>query len=106
MRRSVLPKAPIACAGSVNSSRETLPLSLIEVASLSDAQRSQLATYGGRWADIRASTGARDRAAAEEGVVMAYAAAALAPPSEIRWVNGPLELARDWTDAGDAPGKN
>ena len=37
---------------------------------------------------------------------MAYAAAGLAPPKEIRWVNGPLDLARDWTHAGDAPGKN
>ena len=49
-------KAPTGFAASASSSRRTRCLSLIEVARLSDAQKAALATYGERWAGLRAAT--------------------------------------------------
>ena len=71
-------------------------MSLIEVARLSDDQRDKLGTYAERWSRLRGSTAPCDRGSAEAGVVKAYAATGLAPPREIVWASGPLELANLW----------
>jgi hypothetical protein len=81
-------------------------LSLIEVPRLSEPQAERLAEYGERWARLRSSTAACDRAAAEEGVVEAYSAAGLAPPREIVWTGGPLELAQLWARDRNTAGEN
>ena len=81
-------------------------MSLIELARLSDAQQAELAAYGERWAALRGSTALGDRAAAEAGVVKAYAAAGLAPPSEIVWAGGPVELANSWARSRSSAGDN
>lgn len=71
-------------------------MSLIEVARLTDPQVRRLAEYAQRWSRLRGSTETCDRAAAEAGVVKAYAAAGLAPPREFVWAGGPVELAHLW----------
>jgi hypothetical protein len=81
-------------------------LSLIEVARLSEAQQAKLANYGERWMRLRSSMAPCDREAAEAGVVQAYAAAGLAPPRDIVWSNGPVEIARSWAQARDTAGDN
>ena len=81
-------------------------MSLIELARLSDAQQAELTAYGERWAALRGSTALCDRAAAEAGVVNAYAAAGLAPPSEIVWAGGPIELANSWARVRSSAGDN
>ena len=81
-------------------------MSLIEIARLSQAQQSQLAVYGERWAQLRASTAACDRKAGEDGVAKAYAAAGLPPPREIVWAGGPVEVASLWAGARNVAGDN
>jgi hypothetical protein len=81
-------------------------LSLIEVARLTDAHRAELDTYGQRWAQIRNGTSPGDRAAAEAGVVQAYAAASLPPPREIIWSSGPREMATSWVRLRQTAGEN
>jgi hypothetical protein len=81
-------------------------LSLIEIARLSEAQQGELAAYGERWAGLRGSTALCDRAAAEAGVIKAYAAAGLAPPGEIVWAGGPVELASSWARSRGSAGDN
>jgi len=81
-------------------------LSLIEIARLSDAQQTELAVYGERWAAVRGSTSPGDAAAAEAGVVKAYAAAGLPPPREIVWAGGPVEIASAWARSRSAAGDN
>ena len=81
-------------------------MSLIEIARLSDAQQGELAAYGKRWASRRGSTTLCDRAAAEAGVIKAYAAAGLAPPGEIVWAGGPVELASSWARSRGSAGDN
>lgn len=79
-------------------------MSLIELARLSDTQQAQLGTYAERWAQLRSSTAACDREAAEAGVVKAYAAAGLPPPRDVVWTAGPLELANAWAQGRNAAG--
>jgi len=81
-------------------------LSLIEVARLTDAQRAELGTYGRRWSQLRSSSAACDRAAAEDGVVRAYKAADLPAPRDIVWSAGPWEMANAWARARDSAGDN
>jgi hypothetical protein len=81
-------------------------LSLIEIARLSEAQTAQLVVYGERWAELRAATTPCDREAAQAGVVKAYAAAGLAPPRDIVWAGGPVEIATDWTRSRNTAGDN
>ncbi|MEU9699254.1 hypothetical protein AB0E14_00005, partial [Streptomyces sp. NPDC047981] len=56
-----------------------------------------------KWRAVAAATGAADRAAAEAGVRLAYAAAGLAAPERIVWAASPraaVALVRGLTDAG------
>src|SRR5262245_50169840 len=96
MHRSTWAKAPTGCGGSASSSPRTRCLSLIEIARLSDPQRQKLGEYGQRWSEFRSATGPCHRAAAEAGVERAYVAAGLAPPRDIVWGGGPLQIANDW----------
>lgn len=57
--------------------------------------QERLAIYR-RWSSLADSTARADRAAAEEGVKLAYQAAGLTPPRSIVWCNGPLDAARTW----------
>jgi hypothetical protein len=61
---------------------------------LTAEQRSALARYRSRWSAIRRSTEPSDRAAAEEGVRLAYRGAGLAPPLRFVWCDSPVALAR------------
>jgi hypothetical protein len=58
-----------------------------------------------RWKGNRLSTAPADRAAAEDGVRMAYREAGLAPPS-IVWHDGPVSLATSWASASCRAGTN
>jgi hypothetical protein len=49
--------------------------------------------YLDRWALAHLSCERADRATAEEGVELAYAAAGLRPPQRVVWCSGPLEIA-------------
>ncbi|MFF5932705.1 DUF6745 domain-containing protein [Streptomyces sp. NPDC012508] len=56
-----------------------------------------------RWRAVVAATGAADRAAAEEGVRLAYRSAGLAGPERIVWADSPraaVTLVRELADAG------
>jgi hypothetical protein len=50
--------------------------------------------YRARWAAIRRSTEPADRAAAEEGVRLAYRAAGFDPPARLVWCDSPVALSR------------
>lgn len=58
-----------------------------------------------RWQSNRLSTAPADRAAAEEGVRLAYREAGLAPPC-IVWRDGPVSLATSWASASGGIGAN
>jgi uncharacterized protein DUF6745 len=82
-------------------------LSLIEIARLTDPQRTALDAYGRRWAQVRLSTSTTgDRAAAEAGVAKAYAAAGLPPPHEVVWTASPRQLANSWVRLRHTAGEN
>ena len=55
---------------------------------------------------MRSSTARCDRAKAEAGVAEAYSAAGLAPPRDIVWAAGPMEIATLWARAHDTAGDN
>lgn len=59
-------------------------------------------------ADALLSCRPANRGVAEQGIRLAYAAAALPPPERIIWCDGPLAIARRLTDfpAADSPGAN
>lgn len=79
-------------AASANSNRET-PASLpTEYDTLTPEQAAALGHYRARWAAIRRSTEPADRNAAEQGVRHAYHAAALKPPVQCVWCEGPAAL--------------
>jgi hypothetical protein len=61
----------------------------MEVKSLTPEQEAMLPVYRDKWIEIGLQTGPVDKAAAEEGVRMAYAAANQALPKEIMWVKSP-----------------
>ena len=67
-------------------------MSPIRTANLLPWQREQLASYRERWS-ARTAQRKSDRAAAEEGLRLAYHEAGLAPPDEIVWCLGPLDVA-------------
>jgi hypothetical protein len=67
--------------------------------SLDLAQTEKLAQHRKRWAEVRLSTAPCDRAAAEEGVALAYRAVGLPPPQRMVWCGGPVEIARLWAQA-------
>lgn len=71
--------------------RASLPT---EYMALSPEQTAALSRYRERWAGIRRSTAPAERAAAEEGVRLAYRAAALAPPARLVWCESPVALSR------------
>ena len=52
--------------------------------------------YRDRWAAARLAKAPIDRAAAEQGVELAYHLAGLAPPKRIVWCDGPIAAASDW----------
>jgi hypothetical protein len=79
-------------AASANSNRET-PASLpTEYDTLTPEQAAALGHYRARWAAIRRSTEPADRNAAEQGVRHVYHAAALKPPVQCVWCEGPAAL--------------
>ena len=55
-----------------------------------------------RWAAAPLSCRPADRAAAEQGIRLAYAAADLSPPERIIWCGGPLEIAHRLASASAA----
>jgi len=59
------------------------------IESLTPEQTALFPHYVKKWLDIGLNTQRADRKAAEEGVRMAYAAADLPPPKEIRWTDSP-----------------
>jgi hypothetical protein len=59
---------------------------------LTPDQTAALARYRARWAAIRRSTAPADRAAAEEGVRLAYRAAGFEPPARLVWCESPVAL--------------
>jgi hypothetical protein len=59
---------------------------------LTPEQTAALARYRARWAAIRRSTASADRAAAEEGVRLAYRAAGFEPPARLVWCESPVAL--------------
>lgn len=61
-------------------------------------QSRLLVAYRDRWADIRFGCRRGNRAAAEAGVQLAYAAVGLPSPN-IVWCEGPIELAAAWERA-------
>jgi len=63
------------------------PPKMIE--SLTPEQEALFPVYVKKWLDVGLNTQPADRKAAEEGVRMAYAAADLPPPKEIRWTDSP-----------------
>jgi len=73
----------------------------IERPALTPAQKAQLQLYSDRWMAVRRSTAPVDRTAAEQGVVLAYRSAGLAPPTKIEWCSGPIQLARTWLETVD-----
>jgi hypothetical protein len=77
-----------------------------EVGALSEGQRAELAVYGARWNALRQSTEPPSYEAARAAVDKAYAAAALPPPRDIIWEDGPADLAVAWSKrkstAGDS----
>ena len=81
-------------------------LSRIELAALSQPQRSQIGAYASRWARLRLSTARVDRAAAEDGVQQIYQAAGLQPPTDIVWAEGPVAAAHAWVRERDQAGEN
>jgi hypothetical protein len=83
--------------------RASLP---IERYALTQGQSRELAGYRARWTAIRRATAAADRAAAEEGVRLAYAAAGLAPPARILWCDSPRAMAQPASGASRADGCN
>lgn len=58
---------------------------------LTDTQAAWLPVIRDEWVAIGLSTAPADRAAAEEGVRLAYDAAGLAPPSLVVWLRSPRE---------------
>ena len=64
--------------------------------------------YLDRWAKAHLACAPADRATAEAGVRLAYAAAGLPPPNRIVWCGGPLEMVRHLrqSSALDNPGRN
>lgn len=58
-----------------------------------------------QWSDMRIATTPADRAAAEEGIRMAYRVAGL-PHPHIAWHDGPVSLAMSWLAAPSAIGEN
>ncbi len=77
-------------------------MSRIELARLSAEQLALLSRCRNRWEEIRTSTARADRASAEDGVKAAYRAARLAPPEQIVWCEGPLDVARSCSQTGRA----
>ncbi|WP_088346833.1 MULTISPECIES: DUF6745 domain-containing protein [Rhodomicrobium] len=71
-------------------------MSPTERTSLSPRHLSQLAEHIRDWTRIRLSTAPADRQTAEEGVILAYAAAGYPPPRRIIWGGGPVDIARSW----------
>lgn len=61
---------------------------------LDAAQLAQLPRYRARWQGLPRETAPASRERAEAGVLRAYAAAGLAPPEQIVWCEGPIELAQ------------
>jgi hypothetical protein len=73
---------------------------------LTPEQVAALGHYRARWAAIRRSTAPADRSAAEEGVRLAYRAAALPPPARFVWCESPLALAHLTRRVARADGSN
>jgi len=83
--------------------RASLP---IEYDALTPEQTAALEAYRTRWATIRRSTEPADRGAAEEGVRLAYHAAALKPPARYVWCEGPVALSHQTRRISRADGAN
>jgi hypothetical protein len=62
---------------------------------LASPQIDALRDHFGRWASLRLSCQPADRRTAEQGIRLAYAAAGLAPPKQIIWCGGPMEIAEE-----------
>lgn len=78
-----------------------LPPDLIE--QISPEQQALLPVYASKWTAIRSSTAPAQRAQAEEGVRLAYAAAGLSQPREIIWAASPQALAAAYLDSRPRP---
>ncbi len=73
---------------------------------LTPEQTAALGAYRARWAAIGRSTEPADHIAAEEGVRLAYRAAALEPPLRIVWCEGPVALSHLTRRMSGADGAN
>jgi len=69
-------------------------------------QADALDRYRARWLAIRRATAPADRAAAEDGVRMAYQAAGLRPPVRFAWCDSPIALSYHACMASRADGPN
>jgi hypothetical protein len=67
-------------------------LSGAEPARLSSKQEAVLPAYREHWTRTLCSTAPANRSAAEQGVVLAYQAAGVAPPERIEWCQSPIGI--------------
>jgi hypothetical protein len=77
-----------------------------EYKALTPEQTAASSGYRTRWAAIRRSTEPADRRAAEEGVRLAYRAAACKPPARFVWCESPVVLSHLACRASGADGRN
>jgi hypothetical protein len=77
-----------------------------EYRTLTPEQTAASSGYRARWAAIRRSTEPADRRAAEEGVRLAYRAAACKPPVRFVWCESPVALSHLTCRASGADGPN
>ncbi len=77
-----------------------------EHGALTPGERLELRSFRARWSAVRRSTEPADRAAAEEGVRLAYLAAGLDAPARMVWCDSPIALARAARRVSYADGAN
>lgn len=84
-----------------------IPMSSQRIDILSPQQQLRLPEYRERWAALRLGLRPTDRPAAEQAIGEAYRSAGLGAPDEIRWAQGPMDLARQRVEHDDGKaGKN
>ena len=75
---------------------------MVNIESLTQAQRARCDEYASRWTAIGLSTEPADRPAAEAAIARIYTLAGLEPPVQILWSDSPATIwsdaARWWTD--------
>lgn len=66
----------------------------VRIKALTSAEEARLPQLRQRWSDIRLGVRPTEKAKAEAAVQLAYTCAGLEPPQRIRWVGGPVEMAK------------